>query len=55
MTGPLPCGPDVEAYMESAQKYLDAGFDHLYWHQIGPDQEGFIGFAERELLPRLRD
>lgn len=54
VTGPLPCGPDVEAYVESAQKYLDAGFDHLYWHQIGPDQEGFISFAERELLPRLR-
>ncbi len=54
VTGPLPCGPDVEAYMESAQKYLDAGFDHLYWHQIGPDQAGFVAFAERELLPRLR-
>jgi G6PDH family F420-dependent oxidoreductase len=55
VTGPLPCGPDVEQYVDSAQQYLDAGFDHLYWHQIGPDQEGFIAFAERDLLPRLRD
>jgi G6PDH family F420-dependent oxidoreductase len=55
VTGPLPCGPDVQQYLDSAQQYLDAGYDHLYFHQIGSDQEGFIGFAERELLPRLLD
>ena len=54
VTGPLPCGPDLDPYLASVQKYLDAGFDHLYFHQIGPDQDGFFDFAERELLPRLR-
>ena len=33
------------------QAYLDAGFDHVYLHQVGPDQEGFSG-SEAELLPR---
>jgi coenzyme F420-dependent glucose-6-phosphate dehydrogenase len=53
--GTIPCGPDVDEFMDSVQLYLDAGFDHLYFHQVGDDQEGFFSFAERELLPRLRD
>ena len=32
--------------------FAEAGYDHVYLHQVGPDQEGFLGFAERELLPR---
>ena len=32
-------------------RFADAGYDHVYFHQIGPDQEGFLRFAERELLP----
>jgi G6PDH family F420-dependent oxidoreductase len=49
-----PCGPDPEPYVEAFRTYVDAGFDHVYFHQIGPDQEGFLSFFERELLPRLR-
>jgi len=33
------------------QGFVEAGYDHVYFHQIGPDQEGFFRFAERELLP----
>lgn len=51
--GTIPCGPDLQQYLDSVQKYLDAGYDHLYFHQIGDDQEGFFAFAERELLPAL--
>jgi hypothetical protein len=29
------------------------GFDHVYLHQIGPDQEGFLKFFKGELLPLL--
>lgn len=50
-----PCGPDVGPVLESVRTYLDAGYDHLYFHQIGPDQEGFFGFWERELAPALAD
>jgi G6PDH family F420-dependent oxidoreductase len=49
-----PCGPDPEPYVKAFQTYVDAGFDHVYFHQIGPDQDGFFDFCERELLPRLR-
>jgi G6PDH family F420-dependent oxidoreductase len=54
VTEGTPCGPDPEAFVEAFGKYADAGFDHVYFHQIGPDQAGFLAFAERELLPRLR-
>ena len=46
------CGPDPEKYFEQIEQYADAGFDHVYLHQVGPDQEGFFRFAKEELLPR---
>jgi hypothetical protein len=49
----LPCGPDVERWAKDVQEYLDAGFDHLYFHQVGPDQEGFFRFWREQLGPRL--
>jgi G6PDH family F420-dependent oxidoreductase len=45
------CGPDPSKYLEKIKKYADAGFDHVYLHQVGPDQEGFFHFFERELQP----
>jgi coenzyme F420-dependent glucose-6-phosphate dehydrogenase len=47
------CGPDPQRYIDLIQEYVDAGFDHIYIHQIGPDQEGFIGFCQREILPHF--
>jgi G6PDH family F420-dependent oxidoreductase len=52
LEGMLPLGPDPEEYLEELQEYADAGYTHAYIHQIGPDQEGFLEFAKRELLPR---
>jgi G6PDH family F420-dependent oxidoreductase len=48
----ISIGPDPAKYHASIEEYAKAGFDHVYIHQIGPDQEGFIRFAEREILPR---
>jgi G6PDH family F420-dependent oxidoreductase len=45
------CGPDPERHRAAIQEYVDAGYDHVYVHQIGPDQEGFFEFYEREVLP----
>jgi G6PDH family F420-dependent oxidoreductase len=45
------CGPDPQPYLDQLKAYEDAGYDHVYFHQVGRDQEGFFGFAERELLP----
>ena len=47
----VTCGPDPERHIEAIDAFVDAGYDHVYVHQVGPDQEGFIRFAERELLP----
>jgi hypothetical protein len=44
------CGPDPRKHIEAIQKYVDAGFDHIYVHQVGNDQEGFIKFYVREIL-----
>jgi coenzyme F420-dependent glucose-6-phosphate dehydrogenase len=49
------CGPDVNRHLEAVREFAKAGYDHIYLHQIGPDQSGFLRFAERELLPRLED
>jgi coenzyme F420-dependent glucose-6-phosphate dehydrogenase len=46
------CGPDPEAHIAKIEEYVEAGFSHVYVHQIGPDQDGFFGFYEREILPR---
>jgi G6PDH family F420-dependent oxidoreductase len=48
-----PCGPDVEAIVRSVEQFANAGFDHLYFHQIGPDQHGFLQFWSDQLRPAL--
>ncbi len=48
------CGPDPARHLEAIREYVEAGYDHVYVHQVGPDQEGFFDFYEREVLPALR-
>jgi coenzyme F420-dependent glucose-6-phosphate dehydrogenase len=50
----VACGPDPERHVEMIQQYLDIGCDHVYFHQIGPDQAGFFDFYEREVMPRFK-
>jgi G6PDH family F420-dependent oxidoreductase len=47
----IVCGPDPQRHLERIQKYVDAGLDHIYVHQVGPDQKGFMDFYRREILP----
>jgi coenzyme F420-dependent glucose-6-phosphate dehydrogenase len=49
------CGSDPEHFEQSIREYVDAGYDHVYYHQVGPDQEGFLQFAQKQLLPRFDD
>ena len=49
----LPCGPDPAPILDSIEAYVDAGYDHVYIHQVGPDQAGFLEFAAKELLPHF--
>ena len=50
----VTCGPDAAKYHEKIQEYIDAGFDHIYIHQVGQDQQGFFDFAKREILPKYQ-
>ena len=52
-TANIPCGPDVEPILESVEEFRAAGYDHLYFHQIGPDQRGFLDFWTSTLSPAL--
>ncbi len=49
----IVCGPDPERHLAAIAEYADAGYDHVYIHQVGPDQDGFFDFYEREILPRV--
>lgn len=51
----VTCGPDVETHVAGVRRYLDAGFTHVALVQVGGDrQKDFVDWAERELLPALR-
>jgi coenzyme F420-dependent glucose-6-phosphate dehydrogenase len=49
----IVCGPDPDRYLEGIREFADAGFTHVYLHQVGADQKGCFRFYERELQPRL--
>jgi G6PDH family F420-dependent oxidoreductase len=52
----IPCGPDVDEHVEKIKPFVDAGFTEVALVQIGGgEQEKFTAWAERELLPALRD
>ncbi|MGH3079173.1 MAG: TIGR03557 family F420-dependent LLM class oxidoreductase [Gaiellaceae bacterium] len=44
------CGPDPDRHVGAIEQLVDAGFDHVYVHQVGPDQDGFFDFYSREVL-----
>lgn len=51
----IPCGADVDAVVEAAKKFFDAGYTDLALVQVGPDhQDQFFRAAESEILPALR-
>ncbi|MEU5863049.1 MULTISPECIES: TIGR03557 family F420-dependent LLM class oxidoreductase [unclassified Nonomuraea] len=52
--GGSPVGPDPEVHARAIRQYVDAGFDEVYVNQIGPEQDAFFDFYEREVLPRVR-
>ena len=51
----IVCGPDIDRHVKAIQEYVDAGFDHVYVHQIGPNQAEFIDAFGRDVLPRFAD
>ncbi len=49
-----PQGPDPRPVIEGIEEYERAGFDHVVLHQIGPEQDAFVRFFEREISPGVR-
>jgi G6PDH family F420-dependent oxidoreductase len=47
------CGPDPERHLEPIRAFERAGFDHVFVHQIGPDQGPFLRFYAEKVLPEL--
>lgn len=50
----VTCGPDPEKHRQAIQEYRDAGYTHVYVHQVGPDQDSFFDFYEKEILPSFQ-
>jgi coenzyme F420-dependent glucose-6-phosphate dehydrogenase len=53
LTRAIVCGPDPEHHLEKVGQYVDAGFDHVFIHQVGPDQLSGLAFYAREIFPRF--
>jgi coenzyme F420-dependent glucose-6-phosphate dehydrogenase len=52
-SGGVICGNDPQKHLAGIQKFTEAGFDHVYIHQIGPDQKGFLHFYQTKILPEF--
>ena len=50
VAGNVICGSDPGPHREMIEEFADAGFDHVYVHQVGSDQDAFLRLYEREVL-----
>ena len=49
----IVCGPDPERHLEAIEEFQRAGFDRVYIHQVGSEQQRAIEFYEQEILPQF--
>ena len=54
ITDVVVCTTDSAAIIEAIDRFTGAGFDTVYIHQVGPDQQRLADLAEGELLPHYR-
>lgn len=47
------CGPDVNQHLAGIQEMIDAGYEYIYIHQIGPNQDGFFDYYQKNILPEF--
>jgi G6PDH family F420-dependent oxidoreductase len=50
----IVCGPDPDKHIDAIEKCVSSGSDHVYVHQVGRNQEGFLSFYQNEVLPHFR-
>ncbi|GAA0268189.1 TIGR03557 family F420-dependent LLM class oxidoreductase [Halobacterium noricense] len=49
----LVTSPDPEDHVAAVENAVEAGYDRVYVHQVGPNQEEFFEFYEDEVLPAV--
>ncbi len=49
----IVCGPDPDRHIAEIRTYLDAGFTHVYVHQVGPNRPEFFDFYRDRVLPKF--
>ena len=53
--GSVVTSPDPEDHVDSIREAVEAGYDHVYVHQVGPNQAEFVEFYEDEVFPAVED
>lgn len=48
------CSSNPKKHIDKIQRTIEAGFDHICVQQIGPNQDEFIEFYMRDVLPEFR-
>jgi G6PDH family F420-dependent oxidoreductase len=51
--GRMLVSDDPDAHRAEIQRFIDAGFTHVYLHNVGRNQRGWIDVFSREVLPAL--
>lgn len=52
LAGKLAAGPGPQPHIDAIRAYQQAGFDHVYVHNVG-DDDGFLRLYQQEVLPAL--
>jgi alkanesulfonate monooxygenase SsuD/methylene tetrahydromethanopterin reductase-like flavin-dependent oxidoreductase (luciferase family) len=50
----LVASADPEVHRKQIQRYANLGFDRIYLHNVGADQESWIDVFARDVLPGVR-
>jgi G6PDH family F420-dependent oxidoreductase len=53
VAGAVLCGASAGEHREKIEEFADAGFTHVYVHQVGSNQEGLMRFYEESVLPAV--
>ena len=48
------CGSNKQKHLDQIQQYAEAGFTHIYIHQVGQNQAEFMNFYQEQILPEFK-